>query len=272
MFSLLSLLDDIATTLDDIAVMTKLAIKKTSVLMSDDLAVNAGVVTGTPANREIPIVKAIFIGALLNKVYCIIGVLALMAIYAPILKVVLFLGGLFLSFEGAHKVYEKLFHKDVAKKLKKELTEKQKIHGAVRTDLILSIEIILIAKQSITGPFLQQVMALSLVGIAASIIIYGLVALLVKIDDFGLYLVKNEYQKLGYALVKSMPYMMKGLGIIGTIAMFLVGGGIVSHTFHLPMYLPELLQNLILGLAAGILVLIPFEFYLHLKKNGSKSN
>ena len=109
MFSLLTLLDDIAATMDDVAVMTKVAIKKTSVLMSDDLAVNAGVVHGVKASREIPIVKAIFYGSLYNKVYCIVGVLILMAVYPPVLKVILFIGGLYLSFEGAHKVLEKIF-------------------------------------------------------------------------------------------------------------------------------------------------------------------
>lgn len=266
MFSLLSLLDDIATTLDDVAVMTKVAIQKTSVLMSDDLAVNAGVVTGTQADRELPIVKSIFLGSLLNKVYCIIGILALMAIYAPILKIILFLGGLYLSFEGAHKVYEKLFHKEDAKEKRKELSEKAKIKGAVRTDLVLSIEIILIAKESMQGSFFNQVISLVIVGLAASILIYGLVAILVKIDDIGLLLIKKQYKRIGLSMVRAMPYMMKILGIVGTIAMFLVGGGIISHTFHLPIFTFELLQNLILGLLAGLILLIPFEAYHKLQK------
>ena len=111
MFSLLTLLDDIAATLDDVAVMTKVAIKKTSALMSDDLAVNAGVVTGVKPNRELPIVKAIFLGSLYNKVYSIVWVLILLAIYPPVLNVILFIGGVYLSYEGAHKVWEKIFHK-----------------------------------------------------------------------------------------------------------------------------------------------------------------
>ena len=140
MTSLLTLLDDIATTFDDVAVMTKVAMKKTSALMTDDLAVNAGGVTGVKASRELPIVKAIFIGSLLNKVYCITGVLALTAIYAPILNVILLIGGLYLSYEGAQKVHEKLFS-GKNKGQKTQATEKEKIFGAVRTDLILSIEI-----------------------------------------------------------------------------------------------------------------------------------
>ena len=145
MFSLLTLLDDIAATLDDVAVMTKVAIKKTSALMSDDLAVNAGVVTGANPDRELPIVKAIFVGSLLNKVYCILGVFILMAVYPPALKVILFIGGLYLCFEGAHKVIEKIFHKKkLDAKVNQTVPEKVKIKGAVRTDLVLSIEIMII--------------------------------------------------------------------------------------------------------------------------------
>ena len=254
MFSLLSLFDDIASTLDDVAVMTKVAIEKTSVLMSDDLAVNAGVVTGTAADRELPIVKAIFYGSLLNKVYCIFGVFILMAVYPPILKIILFLGGLFLSFEGVHKVLDKLFHAKKDNVKTKNIPEKQKIAGAVRTDLILSIEIILIAKQSISGSLLLQISTLSLVGVAASIIIYGLVALLVKIDDFGLYLIKKGRKKIGLNLVKSMPFIMKSLTVVGTIAMLLVGGGIIDHTFHFKHIMPELLQQLLLALLAGSII------------------
>lgn len=261
MFSLLSLFDDIASTLDDVAVMTKVAIEKTSVLMSDDLAVNAGVVTGTAADRELPIVKAIFYGSLLNKVYCIIGVFTLMAVYPPILKFILFIGGLFLSYEGVHKVLDKLFHAKNEKKKINNIPEKQKIAGAIRTDLVLSIEIILIAKQSITGSLMLQFATLSLVGVAASVIIYGLVALLVKIDDFGLYLVKKGHKTAGLNLVKSMPYIMKSLTIVGTVAILLVGGGIIDHTFHMQHIMPELLQQILLALAAGLVIVGVVELY-----------
>lgn len=264
MFSLLTLLDDIATTLDDVAVMTKLAIEKTSVLMSDDLAVNANVLSGTKAHREIPVVKAIFWGSLLNKVYAISGVLILMAVYPPLLTVILFLGGLYLSFEGAHKVFDKL-KKGQHQKVNQNLSEQQRIKGAVRTDLVLSIEIILIAKQSITGDYFQQVLALILVGLAASFIIYGLVACLVKIDDLGLVLINRGHQKLGLSLIKSMPYLMKVLGYIGTVAMFLVGGGIVNHVLHLSYIMPGILQDLVVGIFVGGLVLAGFEIILHLK-------
>lgn len=263
MISLLSLFDDIATTLDDISIMTQTAIKKTSVLMTDDLAVNAGVVTGTAAERELPIVKAIFIGSLWNKVISIAGILILLAIYEPLITGVLLIGGLYLAFEGAHKIHEKLLttKKDKDKE-KKIISEKERIRGAIKTDFVLSVEIILIAKQSITGSFSNQLLSLCLVGLAASVLIYGLVAILVRVDDFGLYLIKKDYKKLGLSMVRAMPYTMKGLGIIGTIAMFLVGGGIIMHVFHFPYYLPEFLQNFVMGVLSGLVTLYPVEFIL----------
>lgn len=251
MFNLLSLLDDIASTFDDVAVMTKVAIKDTTALMSDDLAVNTGVVHGVTPAKELPMVWKIFLGSLINKVYCIIGVLALVAIFPLALKIILVLGGLYLSYEGAHKVYEKLFQNQNGKSKRQALTIDQKIKGAIRTDLILSIEIIVIAHSSMSGTLVKQTMALAVVGILVSFIIYGLVAFLVKIDDVGLILIKKNYKKIGMFLVQSMPYTMKLLGIVGTIAMFLVGGGIISHTFHFPQYTYELIQNLIIGLTAG---------------------
>lgn len=259
MFSLLSLLDDIATTLDDVALMSKLAIKKTSALMSDDLAVNAGVIDGVEPNRELPMVKAIFWGSLLNKVYCISGVLLFMKVFPPAITFVMFLGGLYLSYEGVHKIIEKLFHKKKAKeegRSSKVITEEEKVRGAVRTDLILSIEIIVIAKSTLSGPFLTQLLVLIAVGLLASVLIYGLVALIVKIDDLGLYLLKKGSSSVGSFLVRSMPYTMKILGVVGTVAMLLVGGGIVAHIFHLPYYLNEHLQNLSLGFIVGLLVLL----------------
>jgi predicted DNA repair protein MutK len=266
MFSLLSLLDDIAATLDDVAVMTKVAVKKTSALMSDDLAVNTGVVHGVQPNRELPMVWKIFVGSLLNKVYCIAGVLILMAVYPPLIKVILVAGGVYLSYEGAHKVHEKLFHKDDSEKQKrKEMSIEQKIKGAVRTDLILSVEIIVIAYSSIANvqsTYLTRAFTLCVIGVLASILIYGSVALLVKIDDFGLLLMDKGYKSIGNLFVQAMPWIMKGLGIVGTAAMFLVGGGIIGHIFHIKAYMPETLQNLVVGilvgaLSLGVLSLIP---------------
>lgn len=265
MFSILSLLDDIASTFDDVATMSKIAVEKTSVLMSDDLAVNAGVITGVHASRELPMVKAIFIGSLFNKVYCIIGTLSLLSIYPPLLTIILFIGGLYLSYEGAHKVFEKFFSQKENQKLRKEVPEEQKVKGAIKTDLILSIEIIVIAQSSISGPLVEQILSLSIVGLAASVIIYGLVAILVKIDDVGVLFIEKGKIKLGQMLVNLMPFLMKGLGIIGTIAMFLVGGGIINHTFHLQLISFELIQNLIMGLLAGTLLVAAAHLFLKIK-------
>ena len=224
--------------------------------MSDDLAVNAGVVVGVRPDRELPIVKAIFWGSLLNKVYCISGVLVLMAVYPPLIKMIMLLGGLYLSYEGVHKVVEKILHqKNASNKNKKIISEKEKINGAIRTDLILSIEIIVIAKSTLSGVMLNQIISLIAVGVAASVLIYGLVAIIVKIDDFGLHLMSKGYEKIGLSFVRSMPYTMKTLGIVGTLAMLLVGGGIIVHTFHLPYYTNEYLENLIIGIIAGLLIL-----------------
>ncbi len=267
MFSLLSLLDDVASTLDDVAFMTQLAIKKTSALMSDDLAVNAGVIDGVAPNRELKMVKSIFLGSLINKVYAISGVVFFAWLYPPFISAVMLIGGLYLSYEGVHKISEKLFSskKDHKSKLK-NIDENLKIKGAVRTDLILSIEIIVIAKSTITGALGSQVLVLSTVGLLASFLIYGLVALIVKIDDFGLYLIKKKYKKLGLFFVRSMPYIMKFLGFVGTTAMLLVGGGIIVHIFHIKKYTNEHLQNLILGLASGLLVYLTLKIFSKIGK------
>ncbi len=272
MFSLLTLLDDIATTLDDVAAMTKIAMGKTSALMSDDLAVNAAVVQGVNPDRELPMVKAIFIGSLFNKVYAIAGLFLLQALYPPLIKFVLLMGGLYLAYEGAHKIVEKL--QSFLKKNNKEnptvdktkegglaphQNEEKKVKGAIQTDLILSIEIIVIAQSAIEGHWSRQLLTLSIVGLGASLLIYGLVALLVKIDDLGLLLLKKGHKKSGLSLIKSMPITMKILGIAGTTAMLLVAGGIFQHTFHWPLLfqipLGEHLQNLIIGLSIGLLSL-----------------
>ena len=256
MVSLLTLLDDIASTLDDVSVMTKIALKKTSAIMSDDLALNSAVVDGVNADRELPIVRSIFFGSLLNKVYCISAIMILSAVYAALISWVLLLGGLYLSFEGAHKVSEKLFGAKANEHdtSKSQRSERERIKGAIRTDLILSLEIIVIAQSSLSGSLIDQLISLAIVGVATSILIYGLVALLVKVDDLGLWLIKRGSTGTGRVLVAAMPYFMRGLGVIGTLAMFLVGGGIISHFFHIHINIPELLLNLILGFVAGSLL------------------
>lgn len=269
MVSLLTLLDDIASTLDDVSAMSKVALQKTSALMSDDLAVNAGVIDGVNPDKEIPMVKEIFWGSLINKVICIAGVLLLNALYPPLITVILVIGGAYLSFEGVHKIYEKAYFYIKKTKLhpneEEGLTPKQRVRGAIRTDLILSIEIIVIAKGQVSGTFITQLSTLAIVGLCASLIIYGLVALIVKVDDFGLYLIKKGKRKLGMAFVRSMPKIMKTLGIVGTIAMLLVGGGIFTHTFHLHFLRPEILLNLIVGLIVGGILTFLIELILSFK-------
>lgn len=260
MTGLLTLLDDIASTLDDIALMSKVAMKKTSALMTDDLAVNAGVLQGAKSHREIPIVFKIFLGSLVNKVIAIGIILLLLKFYPPLVDVLLFSGGLYLSYEGVHKLLEKFFspQKEKALGIKKTFNEKEKIFGAIKTDLILSFEIIVIANSTLLQtPFFQRSLTLMSVGLGASLIIYGLVAIIVKIDDFGLWLMDRNYNSVGLRLVEYMPYVMKGLGIVGTAAMLLVGGGIINHLFHvghlLPSFIPEFILNGILGLLTGLL-------------------
>jgi predicted DNA repair protein MutK len=280
MFSLLTLLDDIATTLDDVAVMTKVAMGKTSALMSDDLAVNAAVVQGVNPDRELPMVKAIFLGSLLNKIYAIAGLFLLQALYPPLIKAVLLIGGLYLAYEGVHKIVEKLqvfLEKEKRQRSAPKggssptkIEEVKKIKGAIQTDLILSIEIIVIAQSAIQGHWSRQLLTLSLVGLGASLLIYGMVALLVKVDDLGLYLLKKGHKKTGLALIKSMPVTMKILGVAGTTAMLLVAGGIFHHTFHWPLFfdfpLAEHLQNLVLGGFIGLVTLAIAEGVSRLKQ------
>lgn len=245
--SLLTLIDDIATLLDDVSVMTKVAAKKTAGLIGDDLAVNAEQVTGFGAERELPVIFAVARGAAINKVILIPAALLISAFLPWLLTPLLLVGGAFLAYEGAHKVHHKLFHKEeeahekdalvkAARDEKVDLVafEKEKIKGAIRTDFILSAEIIVIALAAVaeqSSDFVTQLGALIAISVIVVVGVYGLVAGIVKIDDLGLKLIKknNGESALGSFLLNASPKIMKGLGIFGTVAMFLVGGGIFSH-------------------------------------------
>lgn len=243
--SLLTLIDDIATLLDDVSVMTKVAARKTATLVADDLAVNAEQVTGVSAKRELSVIWAVAKGAAVNKVILIPAALLISAFIPWAIVPLLMLGGAFLCYEGAHKVHEKLFHKSADKKEKAELKEafrdpkvdlvayeRQKIKGAIRTDFILSAEIIVIALGAVAAERLSvQLGVLTAIGAIVVIGVYGLVAGIVKIDDLGIKLAKRGggIGRFGEWLITASPVLMKGLGIVGTIAMFLVGGGIFSH-------------------------------------------
>ncbi|MDX1692220.1 MAG: DUF808 domain-containing protein [Ketobacteraceae bacterium] len=244
--SLLALLDDIATLLDDISVMSKMAAKKTAGVLGDDLAVNAEQVSGVRASRELPVVWAVAKGSMLNKVIIVPAILLLSVMLPALITPILILGGCYLCFEGAEKVWHSFTHRNnkdhaAAKALvdnpKANLVaiEKKKIKGAIKTDFILSLEIIVIALSTMSEyPFAKQATALAFVAIVMTIGVYGLVALIVKIDDMGIYLVEKEggLERLGRFLLWFAPAIMKSLTVIGTVAMFLVGGGILTHSLE----------------------------------------
>ncbi|WP_049357602.1 DUF808 domain-containing protein [Haemophilus parainfluenzae] len=229
--SLFTLIDDIASILDDVALMTKMAAKKTVGVVGDDLALNANQVTGASSERELPIVWAVTKGSLVNKVILIPIALLLSAFLPWLIVPLLMIGGAYLCFEGV----EKILHKFIAHEEHEEKTtvnEGDKIKGAIRTDFILSAEIIIIALGELTeASLLTRIISLSVVGIGITIFVYGLVALIVRADDFGLYLIKKGgvAKSIGNAILVIMPKFMRSLSFIGTLAMFLVGGGIFVH-------------------------------------------
>jgi len=249
---LLMLLDDITTILDDIAVLTKVAAKKTAGVLGDDLALNAQQVTGVDASRELPVVWAVAKGSLLNKAILVPVALAL-SMFTPawVMVGLLILGGLYLCFEGCEKLAHKFLHAADDEVQQDQLKfaivnpevdlvalEKDKIKGAIRTDFILSAEIIVITLGTVTSsPFATQVLVLVSISLIMTVGVYGLVAGIVKLDDLGLKLIASNSdaskttfkQQIGYGILKTAPYLMKFLSIAGTAAMFLVGGGIVVH-------------------------------------------
>ncbi|MDP2679508.1 MAG: DUF808 domain-containing protein [Rhodoferax sp.] len=252
--SLLMLLDDIASVLDDVALLTKVAAKKTAGVLGDDLALNAQQVSGVRAERELPVVWAVCKGSFVNKAILVPGALLLSAIAPWSITPLLMAGGLFLCFEGFEKVAHKLLHKPDEEAAKHEqlvnalldptvdlvAVEKDKIRGAVRTDFILSTEIIVITLGTVAAsPFLTKFTVLAGVALLMTVGVYGLVAGIVKIDDLGLYLSQRTssvaqalQQKLGRGLLLAAPLLMKSLTVLGTLAMFLVGGGILAHGWH----------------------------------------
>jgi predicted DNA repair protein MutK len=224
--SLFTLLDDLAVLLDDVAVMTKVATKKTAGVLGDDLALNAEQVSGVTTDREWPVVWAVATRSLLNKAILVPCALALSAFLPWLVQPVLMLGGAYLCFEGAEKLLTK------KEKAVTVMPEAVRIRGAVRTDFILSAEIIVIALGSVAdAPLLKQFLVLASISLLMTLGVYGLVGAIVKLDDVGLSLTKRGglSAKAGRALVALSPWLMKGLALAGTVAMFLVGGGILSH-------------------------------------------
>ncbi|MBR7196703.1 DUF808 domain-containing protein [Pseudomonas sp. CFBP13508] len=245
--SLLVLIDDIATVLDDVALMTKMAAKKTAGVLGDDLALNAQQVSGVRAEREIPVVWAVAKGSFVNKLILVPSALAISAFVPWLVTPLLMVGGAYLCFEGFEKLAHKFLHsKEEDEAGHAQLTEavadpatdlvayeKDKIKGAIRTDFILSAEIIAITLGTVADASLtQQVVVMSGIAIVMTVGVYGLVAGIVKLDDLGLWLTQKPGQmakRIGGGILSAAPYMMKTLSVVGTAAMFLVGGGILTH-------------------------------------------
>lgn len=245
--SLLTLIDDIASVLDDVALMTKVAAKKTAGVLGDDLALNAEQVSGVRAERELPVVWAVAVGSLKNKLILVPAALAISAFIPWAVTPLLMIGGFYLCLEGVEKLAHKwlytaeedaMHHADEMAALVDESVdllafEADKIKGAIRTDFVLSAEIIVIALGTVAGqPFTSQLAVLASIGLIMTVGVYGLVAGIVKMDDVGFYLLKKSSttgRLLGQGLVLAAPKLMKALTIIGTAAMFMVGGGILSH-------------------------------------------
>ena len=284
--SLLTLLDDISVILDDVSIMTKVAVKKTAGVLGDDLALNAEQVSGVKADRELPVVWAVAKGSFINKLILVPLALLISAIYPPLVTFLLMCGGVYLAYEGAEKIIHKFWphilphDEDQIARLRANADEtidlvafeKEKIKGAVRTDFILSAEIIVIALGSAAGAtLLEKSLVLSIIAIGITVGVYGLVAGIVKMDDLGLYLMKqtsNAKQKIGGFLLSAAPKLMKFLSIAGTLAMFLVGGGILVHGIDFLHHEVEdlahltgifesittMLLNALVGLVVGVIV------------------
>ncbi|MBK7014315.1 MAG: DUF808 domain-containing protein [Sulfuritalea sp.] len=301
--SLLALLDDIATILDDVALMTKVAAKKTAGVLGDDLALNAQQVAGVRAERELPVVWAVGVGSLKNKLILVPAALAISALLPQAITPLLMLGGLYLCFEGVEKLAHKWLHApaeddahhaeqlallaDPAADL--VAMEKDKIKGAVRTDFVLSAEIIVIALGTVADkPFATQVAVLSGIGLLMTVGVYGLVAAIVKMDDAGAWLLERggrAQAAVGRALLLAAPKLMKALTVIGTAAMFLVGGGILMHGMpggHAITHAVEAvagplavvatsLADMLLGVVAGALALGAMTLFGRLRGKGDQA-
>ncbi|MFA3791836.1 DUF808 domain-containing protein [Aliiglaciecola sp. SL4] len=307
--NLLALIDDIATILDDVAVLSKVAAKKTAGVLGDDLALNAEQVSGVKAERELPVVWAVAKGSFLNKLILVPAALAISAFFPVLITVLMVIGGLYLSFEGFEKVFHKFFHSkqeldaEHAQKLKAladpnvdlVALEKDKIKGAIRTDFILSAEIIVIVLGTVKDEiFMTQFAVVSGLALLITVGVYGLVAGIVKLDDLGLYFLRKSLsgsfdtvqRTLGRWLLMFAPMLMKTLAIVGTAAMFLVGGGILVHSIpaihHVvhdivawleillgsmsQSFTPILLEGLT-GVLAGGVVMLLVTFATKLKKS-----
>jgi hypothetical protein len=274
-----ALLDDISVLMDDVLTMSKITTKKTAGILGDDLAVNAEKASGFVSSRELPVLWAITKGSLLNKLIILPIAFLLSASLPWAITVILVLGGVYLAFEGAEKIYEffvpkephlqRVENHDLSEAAILDL-EKKKIKSAVLTDFILSIEIVIIALGTvIEKPLLFQILVVSFVAIVATIGVYGIVAVIVRMDDIGLRMVRlsngknNALSFMGHMLVNALPLIIKALSVVGTIALLLVAGGIFIHNIddlhHFLESWPGFLRDFVVGLAVGVLALLLFK-------------
>jgi predicted DNA repair protein MutK len=270
-----ALLDDIAAIMDDVAAMSKIATKKTAGILGDDLAVNAEKASGFISSRELPVLWAITKGSFINKLIILPIAFLLSAFFPLAIIIILVLGGLYLAYEGAEKIYEYLFPHQHLKTETTQQTfteaevlalEKDKIKSAIVTDFILSVEIVIIALGSVIGkPILSQVMAVSFVAILATVGVYGIVAMIVRMDELGFKLIERSTSErsvsktIGNLLIQALPKVIKSLAVIGTIALILVAGGIFVHNIaflhHLFPQIPTIIKEFSIGLTIGIVAL-----------------
>lgn len=281
-----ALLDDIATLMDDVAVMSKVAAKKTAGILGDDLAVNAEKASGFVSDRELPVLWAITKGSLLNKLIILPFAFLLSAFVPVAVTIILIIGGVYLAFEGAEKIYEYLVPHPKENKVKVAETlseeeilkrEKEKIRSAIVTDFILSVEIVIIALGTVVdSPITTQIFVVSIIALLATVGVYGIVALIVRMDEFGYRLIAITEEddsfsdKVGRVLVNALPKIIKGMGVIGTVALVLVSGGIFSHNIeffhHFLESWPSLLKDILLGLVIGFAAFGIFELFHKLFK------
>jgi predicted DNA repair protein MutK len=282
-----AVLDDIGALMDDVAVATKIAATKTTGILGDDLAVNAEKATGFLSSRELPVLWSITKGSLVNKLI-IVPIALLLNVFFPIaIKIALVLGGAYLAYEGVEKVIEYFFHRPKAAHLvvagheqNDQDSEKIKVRSAITTDFILSIEIVIIALGSVTENSLPiQIITVSAVALLATIGVYGIVAIIVRMDDAGYKLIKrfpdkSIFSALGFLLVRSLPVIIRILSVVGTIALILVAGGIFVHNseslHHLLPNLPSIIKEFAIGLLVGLImvaiIMITKKVWLLLKR------
>ena len=284
--SLFTLLDDITAVLDDVAMMTKVAAKKTAGVVGDDLALNANQVTGVSAERELPIIWAVAKGSLVNKLILVPLALSLSTFLPALITPLLMIGGVYLCFEGVEKLLHKFLHRNEHEdghNAEPEVTdEKTKVKGAVRTDFILSAEIIIIALGVVEKyDLMTRSLVMAAIGVGMTIFVYGLVGVIVKLDDLGMFLMGKDSgatKTLGRGLIAFMPWFMRTLSVVGTLAMFLVGGGLIVHNFaplhhflearHWADGLAGNIAGLVTGLVSGAIVCAVVLPLLHLANKG----